>query len=154
MHARSHNLFFAVALLLVSSLASCQSDDVKHDISPTDPKEGLKLLKFTNYVQDVTADLEYFGKNSHDETVFDPVMLYGVKHGQSKSETSFKLGGRPVKPEPTTVVLMGGGGGEQFTRTVTASTGHYIESVDTTWVDRTNVTVIAFNDDGTRATVK
>jgi hypothetical protein len=82
-------------------------------------------------------------------------MLYDVKHGQFKTATSFTLQGQPAHPRPTEIALIGGGGGTQFSRTITASAGHFIASVDTTWgQEPKDLTVIALNDDGTPATVK
>ena len=122
----------------------------KSEPPSSEPAKELTLLEFTNYVVDVTAEAEYLSPS-----VFDPVMLYGVAHGQSKAETSFQLEGQPTHPKPMEIVLLGSGSGTEFSRTITASAGHFIASVDTTWgPDRETVTVIALHEDGTPASVK
>jgi len=117
---------------------------------------SLQFLQLSYYPVEGAANAEYLGPAPEDgsgDKSFDPVIWPRVTHGQTKRQTSFTVGGKPARPKPALIVFYASIEDVQHRRTINAVKGRFIASVDSTVGGEGDLTVIAYQDDGTPARV-
>jgi hypothetical protein len=144
-----------LALALCGWFLSCASkarpDERKGSRSSI---EGSQLLEVTlsDFANDAASG-KFSGVDSNGIS-FDPISFERVEHGQSKTETSFTLKGKPAHPKPTRIDFTGSAGEAQYTGTALATQGHFLLAVEAAFRNATTLEMIARNDDGTLAVVR
>jgi hypothetical protein len=150
----------ALCVSLAFALAFVAGCHATEGAAPAGSKHGTAATQLEKLVllngSSTDGGGEFFGTEpdaSGTRTSFDAVNCPDLRHGMSCDRRSFTLEGKPAHPKPTEIVILASDTTGQSSKVVRATPGRFIANVDAAIGDGGSLTVTAYQDDGSQATI-